>query len=183
MTYGVVSRFFVKMSPEASPAQEGANRSEDDRDDDDSSEVEEVSGNGNGEWVREVGNLSLLQAYDLAHPVTSEGSHMSDLDLGANLFPTSIASFGSGVGYNPQSERITAANVYMTCARRGSRLSSRSTWGVPRPVRFMQITYNFVGGNAASHTFERARLLRAVRSDRRVLRPSVRYRRRQAALG
>ena len=153
VTYGVVSRFFVKMSPEASPAQQGANPSEDEWDNG-SSEVEEVSGNGNGEWVREIGNLSLLQAYDLAHPVTSEGSHMSDLDLRANLLPTSVASFGSGVGYNPQSERITNADVYLTLRPpwvppQQSLYMGRATYGP-----FLQIMYNFVGGNAASHTFE-----------------------------
>ncbi|MFI5352592.1 MAG: LPS-assembly protein LptD [Candidatus Binatales bacterium] len=152
VSYGVVSRFFVKMSPEASPAQPGANRSEDDLDDD-SSEIEEVSGNGNGEWVREVGNLSLLQAYDLTHTITSAGSHMSDLDLGATLFPTSIASFGSGVGYNPQSERITGANVNLTLRPPWVATQQSLYMGRAATGPFLEIAYNFVGGNAASQAF------------------------------
>ncbi len=154
VTYGVVSRFFVKLSPAAAHAQEGANRSTGEQDDDDSTEVEEATGNGGNELVREVGSLSLLQAYDLQHPVSSNGSHMSDLDLGANLFPTSLASFGSSVGYNPQGERITAANVYMTL--RPPWVSTQQSLYMGRAATgpFMQIMYNFVGGNAASHTFE-----------------------------
>ena len=148
ITYGVMSRFFIKMQPRAAQAQEGGDHDAGDQDDEDSSGF-----GGSGEAVREVASVSLLQAYDLSHQVTTQGSHMSDLDLDASLFPTSLASFGSGVGYNPQSGKITAANVNLTArppwAAQPSLYMGRAAEGP-----FLQIMYNFVNGTAPSHTFE-----------------------------
>jgi LPS-assembly protein len=157
ITYGVVSRFFIKTAPQPSATQEGASSSgaDMDLDDDSTGPGESIAGSSSSGWVREIGRLSVLQAYDLAHSVTTQGSHMSDVDVDATLFPTSIASFGSAVGYNPQSERITAANVYLT-ARPPWAVNTAPSLYMGRAVTgpFLQIMYNFVGGDAASQTFE-----------------------------
>ncbi len=154
VTYGVMSRFFIKMQPRAVQAQEGGDHVAEDQDDEDSSGLEEAGGNANGDLVREVASVSLLQAYDLSQQVGPDGSHGSDLDLNASLFPTSLASFGSAVGYNPQSGKITAANVNLTARPPWGTSQSPLYMGRAAEGPFLQVMYNFVNGTAPSNTFE-----------------------------
>jgi lipopolysaccharide assembly outer membrane protein LptD (OstA) len=142
------------MAPQAAPQEEAAEPSGDQEGGDESAPQPQggTSHSATGGYEREIARLSLLQAYDIEHAVTPAGSKLSDMELDASVFPTTIAQFGSSLGYNPDSERITFANVY---------LALRPPWAKPSPLYmgravagpFLEISYNFVGGNNAAQTF------------------------------
>jgi LPS-assembly protein len=152
MTYGVTSRLFIKTAPRGSEAPEPENDNDQEREEESYIEPQAEAYTSGG--VREAARLTLLQAYDLSHQVAEDGSHMSDVVLDANVFPTRIAMLGSQTGYNAQEEKITYANVYLSLSPPWATSSRPSLYmGRALEAPFLQIMYNFVGGNAASHTF------------------------------
>jgi LPS-assembly protein len=152
LTYGVVSRIFVKTSQRSANAEseQGAQETED--------ESEEVQGTGEsqvqGGTVREAARISLLNAYDFSHLLTPGGAQLSDVELNGILFPSSIASFSGSMGYSPHQQQITYVNAFLTF---------RPPWTVPTGRQlymgraltgpFLQIGYNFVGARDATHNF------------------------------
>ncbi len=150
LSYGAVSRLFVKMTPKAVDTQEAAGSAGDDSDD--SGAAPEETGAGGG-YSREAARLTLLQSYDLLRRITKGGSQMSDLNLGASLFPTSVASFGSQIGYSVQDRRITNAGVNLLVRPPWVNTGPSLYMGRAVAGPFLQVEYNFVGYNGASQTF------------------------------
>jgi LPS-assembly protein len=55
-----------------------------------------------GEHTNELAQLTVQQAYDTSHEISADSSHVSDLQGLLSIYPTSIASLGSEVDYNPR---------------------------------------------------------------------------------
>ncbi len=157
VTYGMVSRLFVKSAPQPAAGEEHAaqgSEQESDEESDEETDAAEPQGYTDSGSEREAARLSLLQAYDLRHATVKGGTQMSDVEASATLFPTSYASFGSTIDYDPPEEQISSASA---------QLSLRPPWAVNQKPGlymgraltgpFLQVMYNFVGGREASHTF------------------------------
>src|SRR4029077_12009357 len=55
-----------------------------------------------GGATTELLRFNLEQAYDTTHAVSNDGSHLSDVALQGQLFPTSIFSAGSTLDWSPR---------------------------------------------------------------------------------
>jgi hypothetical protein len=101
-----------------------------------------TAGGASTELVR----FNLEQAYDTTHAVSNDGSHLSDVALQGQLFPTSILSAGSTLDWSPrpgqgldafnfslafQPPGQTAPSVYTGRAVQGSFVSLSYTYAAP----------------------------------------------------
>ena len=94
----------------------------------------------------ELLRFNLEQAYDTTHAVSNDGSHLSDVALSGQLFPTSILSAGSTLDWSPRPKQgldafnfslsfqppgQTAPSVYTGRAVQGSFVSLSYTYAAP----------------------------------------------------
>jgi LPS-assembly protein len=156
VTYGAVSRIFAKYGDESErPSQEPREQEE--------AGNENLNGlgpdapvtySGPRTQVSELARLTLLQAYDVTHPVTSGGARLSDIQANASLFPTNVASMGSQVAYSPSERKVTYSSIYLNLRPPWEQLKApklsmgRSLAG----GSFVQIAYNFFGGRFTSES-------------------------------
>ncbi len=157
-TYGVTTRLFAKMIP--APTDQAQETDEASSAPGSGTSLEQPSpseafipGGGpaysRGEEVRELAQLTLMQAYDVSHDVGPFGDHVSDLQANLNVFPTTIASFGSQVDYNPRNHAgFTFANVYLTFQPPWSKVSN-VYMGKALQGSFLQASYNYVNPEVA----------------------------------
>jgi lipopolysaccharide assembly outer membrane protein LptD (OstA) len=159
-TYGVTTRLFAKLAPQPSepepeiapetatgPPAVGASAEQ--------SSPSEAFGPGgassysHGQEVRELARVTLMQAYDLSHDLGPFGNHLSDFQANLTVFPTTIASLGSQVDYNPRNHAgVTFANVYFTFQPPWSRVSN-IYMGKALQGSFLQASYNYVNPTVA----------------------------------
>jgi LPS-assembly protein len=152
ITYGFVSRIFAKFEGSASESSstEAANST-----DDLLSEVLPVETYNQGSSIRELLRLSLMQSFDTLHAVTPSGSRLSDAEASVAMFPTSVATLGSTMDYNPRDQKIGYANVFVAMRPFWETMSptnsgrGRALTGGP----FIQVNYSFIGGNQGLHQF------------------------------
>jgi hypothetical protein len=159
-TYGVTTRLFAKLAPQPSepepeiapetatgPPAVGTSAEQ--------SSPSEAFGPGgassysHGQEVRELARVTLMQAYDLSHDLGPFGNHLSDFQANLTVFPTTIASLGSQVDYNPRNHAgVTFANVYFTFQPPWSRVSN-IYMGKALQGSFLQASYNYVNPTVA----------------------------------
>ncbi len=101
-----------------------------------------------GEHVDELGELTIQQGYDFSHDVSADSSHISDLQGLLSVYPTSIASLGSEVDYNPRGHAgITYSSVFMNLQPPWStNPENKPKVFMGRAVQgsFLQFSYNYV---------------------------------------
>jgi LPS-assembly protein len=141
-TYGFRSRVFAKIAaPEPSQAPEGGD-----------SDVEQNTtispfrprSFGSGGAIEELFQLTMLQAYDVTHDIAPGGSRFSDLDISATAFPTRVWSFGTQVGYQPSTSRLSYANAYLTFQPWWTRNRAKVYSGKAEEGSFMQVSYGYI---------------------------------------
>jgi LPS-assembly protein len=141
-TYGFTSRVFAKIAaPAPSQAPEGSDG--------------EVQQNttispfrartfGAGGAIDELFRLTVLQAYDVTHAIAPGASRFSDLDLTATAFPTNVWSFGSQIGYQPKTDRLSYANAYLTFQPWWTQNRAKVYSGKAEEGSFMQLSYGYI---------------------------------------
>ncbi len=159
-TYGVTTRLFAKISPQATeqpndtaPEETNAPPSVSQASEQSSPSEAFMPGGAStysrGDEVRELAQLTLMQAYDVSHDLGPSGDHVSDFQANLLVFPTTIASLGSQVDYNPRSHAgFTFANVYMTFQPPWSTISN-VYMGKALQGSFVQASYNYVNPEVA----------------------------------
>lgn len=159
-SYGVTTRLFAKIAPQASPQPPETEIDEPNPApsvgpaSEQSSPSEAFAPGGasafsHGQEVRELAQLTLMQAYDTSHDVGPFGDHVSDFQANVTVYPTTIASLGSQIDYNPRNHAgITFANVYTTFQPPWSRVSN-VYMGKALQGSFLQASYNYVNPQVA----------------------------------
>ena len=144
LTYGVISRIFAKTA--APPPSQGPEGGANEQGDQDTtiSPLRARTYNASG-GIEELFRFSLLQAYDITHILAPGASHMSDLDVTGNVFPTRIWSFGSQLGINPSAGQLQYANAFVTFQPWWTKNQSMVYSGKSTVGSFMQASYNFIG--------------------------------------
>ncbi len=160
-TYGFTTRLYAKVTPQSSDLP--PNTTEADTTNampsvntfDEESSPSEAYGPGGpstysrGEEVRELLQLTLQQAYDVSHDLGPFGDRVSDLQANLTVYPTTIASLGSQVDYNPRDHAgFTFANVYMAFQPPWSTISN-IYMGKALQGAFLQASYNYVNPQVA----------------------------------
>ena len=96
----------------------------------------------------ELLRFSLEQAYDTTHAVSNDGSHLSDVALQGQLFPTSILSAGSTLDWSPRPKQgLDAFNFSLSFQPPGQTSPSVYT-GRALQGSFMQLSYTYAAPNA-----------------------------------
>ena len=159
-TYGVTTRLYAKVAPQSTdqrPDQEvqGAYGEPSVGVSNEQSSPSEAflpstsSSYSHGGEVRELARVTLMQAYDVSHDLGAFGDHISDFQANVNVFPTTIASLGSQVDYNPRNHAgFTYANVYLTFQPPWSKISN-IYMGKALQGSFLQASYNYVNPESA----------------------------------
>jgi lipopolysaccharide assembly outer membrane protein LptD (OstA) len=153
ITYGFTTRLFAKIAPHA--------ESESEQQDADAPGSgigpfgQRAPSNGsivpsgassysNGVKVDELAQLTVMQAYDFSHDLSDAAGKISDLEGLITLYPTSVASLGSQVDYNPRGHAgITFANVFFNFQPPWSKVSNMYM-GRALEGSFVQTSYNYV---------------------------------------
>jgi lipopolysaccharide transport protein LptA len=153
ITYGFTTRLFAKMAPH--PESESEQQNTDtpgsgigpfgqQSQPGDSMAPTGASSYSNGASVNELAQVTVWQAYDFSHDLSNDGSKISDLEGLVTLYPTSIASLGSQVDYNPRGHAgITFANVFFNFQPPWSQVSNMYM-GRALEGSFVQTSYNYV---------------------------------------
>jgi hypothetical protein len=103
-----------------------------------------ASGVASSELLR----LNVEQAYDTSHAVASDGSHLSDVALQGQLFPTSILSAGSTLDWSPRPKQgLDALSFSLSFQPPGQTAPSVYT-GRALQGSFMQLSYTYAAPNA-----------------------------------
>jgi lipopolysaccharide assembly outer membrane protein LptD (OstA) len=141
-TYGFTSRIFAKMAaPEPSQAPEGGDG--------------EVQQNttispfraltfGQDGAIEELFRFTVLQAYDVTHDIAPGAGRLSDLDFTATAFPTNVWSFGSQIGYQPSTTRLSYANAYLTFQPWWTQNRPKVYQGKAEEGSFLQVSYGYI---------------------------------------
>ena len=160
-TYGVTTRLFAKVAPQSSDvppetetdASTGLPSVNNSPLDFSPTEAAFPAGGAaafsRGEEIRELAQLTLMQAYDVSHDLGPYGDHISDLQANLTVYPTTIAALGSQVDYNPRNHAgVTFANVYFTIQPPWSKVSN-VYMGKALQGSFLQASYNYVNPQTA----------------------------------
>jgi lipopolysaccharide assembly outer membrane protein LptD (OstA) len=159
-TYGVTTRLFAKVTPQSSePPPDTDSEATSGQplvgsSNEQSSPSEAFAPGGastfsHGQEVRELAQVTLMQAYDLSHDLGPFGTQISDFQSNVTIYPTTIASLGSQVDYNPRSHAgITFANVYTTFQPPWSKVAN-IYMGKALQGSFIQASYNYINPEVA----------------------------------
>lgn len=161
VTYGFTTRLFAKVknkpstedtdqAPDLMPSENGPIVGPYNQQGNDFNLIPQGTGQSirDGEHVDELGELTIQQAYDPSHDISVDSSHISDLQGIMSVYPTSIASGGSEVDYNPRGHAgITYSSVFVnlqppwsaSAENRPKVYMGRSLEG-----SFLQFSYNYV---------------------------------------
>jgi LPS-assembly protein len=102
-----------------------------------------------GEHSRELGSLTVQQAYDTSNEVTPDGSHISDVEGLLNIYATQIATLSSQLDYNPRAHSgITFANAALAIQPPWTTKGSPIYMGKALQGSFIQFAYNYASRNA-----------------------------------
>jgi lipopolysaccharide assembly outer membrane protein LptD (OstA) len=154
ITYGFTTRLFAKMTPQPQPEAEQSQEASgpgsgigpfgQEAQSNDSPMPAGASSYSKGSSVNELAQLTVMQAYDFSHDLSSDGGKISDLEGLITLYPTAIASLGSQVDYNPRGHAgITFANVFFNFQPPWSQVSNMYM-GRALEGSFLQTSYNYV---------------------------------------
>jgi LPS transport system D len=147
ITYGVTSRFFLKVAPRQIPQGEGQETANEQQEEENEFAIHPFMSRSfvNGSTVEEILRLTLEQAYDTTHAIApGSGSRLSDLDLIGTAFPTSSFTLGGQLTYSPQASDIHYASTYLGFQPswiRNSKISTGSS---------LQISYIYIGPGPGS---------------------------------
>jgi LPS-assembly protein len=147
ITYGVTSRFFLKVAPHQIPQGEGQETASEQQQDENEFAIHPFMSRSfvNGSQVEEILRLTLEQAYDTTHAIApGSGSRLSDLDLIGTAFPTNSYSLGGQLTYSPQESTIHYASAYLGYQPSWVRKSKVST------AANLQISYSYIGPGPGS---------------------------------
>jgi LPS-assembly protein len=154
ITYGFTTRLFAKMTPqppaepdqsqEANAAGGGIGPFGQESQQSEALAPSGATSYSGGAEVRELAQVTVMQAYDFSHNLSNDGGNISDLEGLLTLFPTTIASMGSQVDYNPRSHAgITFANLFFNFQPPWSQVSNMYM-GRALEGSFLQTSYNYV---------------------------------------
>ncbi len=153
ITYGFTTRLFAKMVPSAEPQSDQQNADApgsgigpfgQQSQPGDSLMPTGSASYSNGASVNELAQLTVWQGYDFSHDLSTASGKISDLEGLVTLYPTSIASLGSQVDYNPRGHAgITFANVFFNFQPPWSQVSNMYM-GRALEGSFVQTSYNYV---------------------------------------
>jgi LPS-assembly protein len=147
ITYGVTSRFFLKVAPRQIHQGEGQETANEQQEQENEFAIHPFMSRSfvNGSTVEEILRLTLSQAYDTTHAIApGSGSRLSDLDLIGTAFPTSSFTLGGQLTYSPQASDIHYASTYLGFQPswiRNSKISTGSS---------LQISYIYIGPGPGS---------------------------------
>ncbi|MGC2278350.1 MAG: LPS assembly protein LptD [Candidatus Binatus sp.] len=98
---------------------------------------------------RELGSLTVQQAYDFSNEVTPDGSHVSDVEGLLNIYLTQIATLSSQLDYNPRAHSgITFANASISIQPPWTAPGAPIYMGKALQGSFIQFNYNYVNKSA-----------------------------------
>ena len=101
------------------------------------------------EHSQELGSLTIQQAYDTAHQVATDGSHISDIEGLLDVYATQIATLSSQLDYNPRSHSgITFANAALSIQPPWANEVSPIYMGKALQGSFIQFGYNYASRKA-----------------------------------
>lgn len=154
ITYGFTTRLFAKLSssppPQAQPSDglsapgSGIGPFGQQADSNRAVAPGQTFVNSRGSDVTELAQLTVMQAYDTAHDLSNTGDRLSDLEGLITLYPTNVASLGSQVDYNVQSNTgLTFANVFFNFQPPWSSVPN-IYMGRALEGSFIQTSYNYV---------------------------------------
>jgi LPS transport system D/LptD protein len=145
--YGVTSRIFARLSsPQAAPAAAPTLESDNENEAAAGTNPFRARGFADGAPIEELFQLTVMQAYDTTHPVTSGSStHFSDLDISGIVFPTRVWSLGGQIDYSPQQSAIHYGSVYLNFQPWWTRNVPRMYMGRATTGSFLQLSYNYIG--------------------------------------
>jgi len=158
--YGVTTRLFAKIAPQASDlpqetaidestGQPSVNPTDGESSPSEAFALGGASAFSHGQEVRELAQATFIQGYDNSHDLGPSGDHISDFQSNLTVFPTSIAALGSQVDYNPRSHAgVTFANVYLTLQPPWSKVSN-IYMGKALQGSFLQASYSYVNPQVA----------------------------------
>jgi LPS-assembly protein len=147
ITYGVTSRFFLKLSPH--PIVQGGSQEAASQEQQEENEfaIHPFMSRSviNDSTVEEILRLTLEQAYDTTHAIAEgSGTRLSDLDLIGTAFPNNSFSLGGQLTYSPQVSEIHYASAYLGFSPWWTR-NSKVTTGSN-----LQISYIYIGPGPGS---------------------------------
>ncbi|MGH8013113.1 MAG: LPS-assembly protein LptD [Candidatus Binataceae bacterium] len=146
ITYGVTSRFYVKLPPILLPNNETSAASEGEPSTLSPFRARTVSG---GSSVEELAAFTLEQAYDTDHAIAFGSQRFSDLQASAQLFPTRVISLGGTLGINPQADQISYATAEMNFQPWWTQNISKLYMGKAETGSFLQVAYVYIGPGPA----------------------------------
>ncbi len=161
MVYGVTSRLFARLNtsstaaevPENAGAESGAVRSGDTGQgvggENDGTSIFDTTdtseSRGPAGTTFELVSMTIQQAYDTDYAVQPGQSNLSDIQGTIALFPTSIVSFGSQLGYDPRNNPgVSYASLQLNFQPPWQNNSPNLYMGKALQGSFLQFSYNFV---------------------------------------
>jgi LPS-assembly protein len=143
ITYGVTSRFFLKIAPQPAAqaeSQGGANAQVQPQ-----TNIHPFMARSyiNGSDIEEILRVTIEQAYDTAHAVAGT-SHLSDLDVTGTAFPNSTWALGGELTYSPQFATLDYANGYVNF--RPWWINKSKIW----TGSYLQLGYSYIGPGPTS---------------------------------
>jgi len=170
LTYGVTSRLFARLTPNAPPParpveenpQGGESAVVASSDTGGASIFDPVvvgtPGQSDNGYNIELASLTVTQAFDTNYQIANDGIAPSDIDAVLSLFPTSLMWLGSETAYDPRTNPgISYASVYAAIRPPWEETASRLYMGKALQGSFLQVGYfyvrqqNAVQGNSASN--------------------------------
>jgi len=102
-----------------------------------------------GEHSQELGSLTIQQAYDTSHEVTTAGSNISDVEGLLNIYATQIATLTSQLDYNPRAHAgITLANAALSIQPPWATKGSAIYLGKALQGSFVEFAYSYTSRKA-----------------------------------
>lgn len=160
ITYGVTTRLYARMTTESEPPpyyQENANAESGGavaggikgayggQQSDMVNPTDTLTSYSGNTTVRELLEATVEQAYDTSHEINGNGLGLSDIQTLIRIFPSSVASLSSLVGYDPRSHPgISYANVAFNFQPWWNQPKNNLYMGKALVGSFLQVAYNYV---------------------------------------